>query len=284
MIKLMEKTILMSLILILLLIGIVSAVPSIPHAFRGTASYTNGNPLPDGYIVTAKLDEQAISTSSVVEDGKYGYTDPLLVSDVIVNGQKVYFYVNGKLVENNPVNFVIGEVTNLNLTVDSPPPILVVCGDNICNGGETCSTCPGDCGTCSTGGNTGGSSSSGGGSSCIENWRCGDWGECENGLQTRTCEDINRCGTKKSKPYLQRTCDVEGEAGEGTETMTGEEPGIISRITGAVIGGGTARIVIPIIFIILIAWAVITVYIKRKATEEITSEGVEEVVEGGGEE
>lgn len=119
----------------------------------------------------------------------------------------------------------------------------------------------------------------GGGGGCTENWRCGDWGECENGIQTRTCEDISKCGTKKSKPDLQRACDIEGEGGEETETITVEPPTFFSRITGAVVGGGTARIVVPLIFIILIVWAVITVYIKRKATEKITSsEDVDEVV------
>jgi hypothetical protein len=32
----------------------------------------------------------------------------------------------------------------------SPCPPSTVCGDNVCNGSESCSTCPSDCGTCST--------------------------------------------------------------------------------------------------------------------------------------
>lgn len=128
---------------------------------------------------------------------------------------------------------------------------------------------------------------SGGGPSsrrCKENWRCGDWGKCENGIQTRICEDINKCGTKKSKPDIQRVCDIEGESGdEALDVLTTTEPpSFFSRITGAVIGGGTARIIIPIIFIILIVWAVITVYIKRRvnvrSSEDVSAEDVEEVV------
>ncbi len=31
-----------------------------------------------------------------------------------------------------------------------PAPTCIFCGDNICNGGENCATCPGDCGACPT--------------------------------------------------------------------------------------------------------------------------------------
>ena len=140
----------------------VSAVPPIPHAFRGDAKYTNGQNIPDGYIVTARLDNQPISTSSVIKDGKYGYDDPLLVSDIIGDGNKVYFYINGKSVENEPVNFIIGDVTNLDLTVKSPPSDFDGCGDGTCDDGETCSNCPVDCGSCSYNDN---GDSPGGGSS-----------------------------------------------------------------------------------------------------------------------
>ncbi len=134
------------LICLILLTGTVLAVPSIPHAFRGDAKYTNGQNIPDGYIVTAKLDNQPISTSSVIKDGEYGYNDPLLVSDIIGDGKKVYFYINGKLVENEPVNFIIGEVTNLDLTVKSPPSDFDGCGDGYCDTNENeCSYCLVDC-------------------------------------------------------------------------------------------------------------------------------------------
>jgi len=44
---------------------------------------------------------------------------------------------------------------------------------------------------------------------CVENWQCTEWSECINGTQTRTCTDLNACGTTLNKPEEQRSCVVE---------------------------------------------------------------------------
>lgn len=107
------------------------------------------------------------------------------------------------------------------------------CGDGLCNDGETCSTCPTDCGACSSGGdNNGGSSggggsggggSSGGGSSssnsnsnleslstgnegCTESWVCDDWSKSKGECGSRTCVDTNECGTEELKPIESQKC------------------------------------------------------------------------------
>lgn len=41
---------------------------------------------------------------------------------------------------------------------------------------------------------------------CTENWQCGSWGTCTSSLQTRTCTDLNSCGTLANKPVEQQTC------------------------------------------------------------------------------
>ncbi len=44
-----------------------------------------------------------------------------------------------------------GQVCTNGQCITSPPPpqqVAIYCGDNICNGTETCSTCPADCGAC----------------------------------------------------------------------------------------------------------------------------------------
>ncbi|MBD3319215.1 hypothetical protein GF342_04875 [Candidatus Woesearchaeota archaeon] len=51
----------------------------------------------------------------------------------------------------------------------------------------------------------------GGGSSrtrpeCVEQWACSNYESCENGVQSRTCEDLAGCGTSVSKPSTSRSC------------------------------------------------------------------------------
>jgi hypothetical protein len=115
--------------------------------------------------------------------------------------------------------------------------ILPSCGDNICNGDETCSSCSTDCGTCtvpsdgsssgsSGGSHKGGGSGGGGGGSgsgnpattpkvnltqCIESWSCEEWTTCTSSqIQQRICTDINKCGTSTNKPLQTRDCVYNG--------------------------------------------------------------------------
>ena len=46
---------------------------------------------------------------------------------------------------------------------------------------------------------------------CVENWSCTEWSECINGTQTRTCTDLNNCGTTINKPPEVQSCKVPGE-------------------------------------------------------------------------
>lgn len=64
------------------------------------------------------------------------------------------------------------------------------CGDGQCNNGETCQTCPQDCGQCT----------------CVPYWSCTDWSDCVGGEQTRTCTDLNSCGTTSGKPATLQSC------------------------------------------------------------------------------
>ncbi len=50
---------------------------------------------------------------------------------------------------------------------------------------------------------------------CIPNWNCTDWSDCVNGTETRTCSDVNDCGTDENKPEESDACGTEAikEAG-----------------------------------------------------------------------
>jgi hypothetical protein len=43
---------------------------------------------------------------------------------------------------------------------------------------------------------------------CQENWQCGDWSICEEGVQTRECVDLNNCGTTYNKPETSQPCQI----------------------------------------------------------------------------
>ncbi len=42
---------------------------------------------------------------------------------------------------------------------------------------------------------------------CAENWQCSGWDTCSSGMQTRTCTDLNSCGTAISKPAETQSCE-----------------------------------------------------------------------------
>ena len=97
------------------------------------------------------------------------------------------------------------------------------CGDEVCNGDETCSTCAQDCGECPEPPKPRKKSSSSTirylDGFCDPYWECSGWGECNNDFMKRTCTDSNRCETEYNKPFEKTGCGiiskalVEGEEG-----------------------------------------------------------------------
>ena len=41
-------------------------------------------------------------------------------------------------------------------------------------------------------------------------WACSNWGDCTNGVQTRTCLELNNCGNDWGRPEVQRDCLATG--------------------------------------------------------------------------
>ena len=52
---------------------------------------------------------------------------------------------------------------------------------------------------------------------CTERWVCDNWKPevCpENGIQTRSCEEVNNCGTEQFKPSITKRCEYSAPVGE----------------------------------------------------------------------
>ena len=85
---------------------------------------------------------------------------------------------------------------------------LNTCGDGACNYGETPSSCPSDCYYYPSGGGGGGFGVSAAAitSVCTPKWKCEEWSECINNIQTRKCWDENNCGVNTGRPEERRAC------------------------------------------------------------------------------
>jgi hypothetical protein len=137
--------------------------------------------------------------------------------------------------------------------------ICVYCGNGICEPewGESCFTCPEDCGVCPTGGGGGGGAGGGGAGDigafaglyqfalpptvegeCEEDWVCSEWTNCSPiGLQYRTCEDLNDCGTDEQKPLEVQECEYIPTCSDGVQNCHKMPDGTLLCEEGVDCGG-----------------------------------------------
>lgn len=148
------------------------------------------------------------------------------------------------------------EVVNLAMKVSGPvysgggggggDGLYYLCGNGVCDSGETPSLCPADCKI----------------KSCAENWQCSDWSACTAGKQTRTCNDANNCNTTSLKPALENSCAP--EALNTNSANTGFFAGITGAITGVLGNTGSAILVIAVILVVILAVAVLVIRLRKK--------------------
>ncbi len=160
-----------------------------------------------------------------VYDGGNGYYSTI-TSDPFVNSAAGDFRLSAALTGytgltlSSPYNYdMLGNARGADGTWDrgtyeytgSTPPSY--CSDSFCNGNETCSSCPSDCGVCS----------------CTPNWQCTVWSACTNSVQTRTCIDANSCGTTSGKPAESQSCTAAGVFAIGDRVQVTSDPSLRVR-------------------------------------------------------
>ena len=241
---------------ILLIVSISFAIPGVPHQFYGNVTI-NGVTAPDGTSVTATINN-APAGSTTASSGTYN----LLVEDPnnVNSGETVLLFVNG--VQAGTAVFANGASTELNLAVTITT---TTSPDGSPSGGSSGG---------STGGGGGGSSSGGVGSSasiptpgqtgenrCVETWLCSNWSPCDGGLQTRSCTDLNKCGTNIYEPLTSQPCSMVGEDTVGTEQPINPP---IPPITAFLIGATKDPLFVAVIIILILAAAFIV--LKNRKT------------------
>jgi len=135
--------------------------------------------------------------------------------------------------------------------------IAAFCGDLSCDAanGESCSSCPTDCGACSGGGGSSGGGSSGGGSSGGGSSGGGSSGGSSSGASS---DDDVLDSSEENDNFV----DLIGDGAEEEGTV---EKGFFSMITGAVVGAvGTTIGMVSAAFILLVVLGLVAVKIIRK--------------------
>jgi len=201
------------LLFVLITISLVQAFGGFPHAFQGTAKYEDETDVPDGIIVTAKLNGIfPTQASCVVNNGKYGYEpDTLIITDDLNQGGTITFYIDG-VEANEQYPYEPMAKTELDLTVEESGEG-PYCGDGSCNAGECDEGCALDCDVedcinenCDLGIDDCLNNPEECGECCIEEWNCTEWSACSDGTQTMTCIDNSACGTIEDKPTESQSC------------------------------------------------------------------------------
>ena len=133
-------------------------------------------------VNTARLPE--LNRPAIITFYNVNYQKPLILLDGVYCSECKFISYENKLFK-----FLAPHLSTYSLT--EADTYAGFCGDKFCSSSESCSTCYRDCSVCPR--NEPGP--------CTESWTCDEWSACsENNTATRTCVDLNNCGTFKNKP------------------------------------------------------------------------------------
>ncbi|MBI2045563.1 hypothetical protein HYT23_05895 [Candidatus Pacearchaeota archaeon] len=228
---------LIAVFMLIFVVGFVLAIP-MPHQFYGDITY-NGQPVPGQCTITAKTVD--FTTECKTNNGQYGYSPFMCIVDGN-DGDEITFSLDSKIIgtsifesfANTKLNFAINFSTNC--------PIAQYCGDGVCNNGETCSSCSGDCGQCSSSSSSSSSSSGGGGSSSGGGGSSSGGGKkpSNNGTTLLNTNNTNNTSTGVINLNVEDNNEEENQQGQG------------ARITGGVIGFVSSGSGLGMIFAVLV--------------------------------
>jgi len=102
--------------------------------------------------------------------------------------------------------------------------------------------------------------------SCTTEWDCTGWSDCVDGVQTRTCyKKIVPCVADGEKPVERKTCTTDTINIESNRIEGENKNGLMSKVTGAVIGTlGTTGFAVAVTFLLLVVASSITIVFMRK--------------------
>ena len=268
------------------------ATPGMPNAFYGSV-LVNGQPAADGATVTAKVNGAVVATTTT-SGGKYGYDPVFYVSDpnndlCTPKCPTVSFFVNDidtgvTSVFCNKCDTCSGCVIKLDFSITQQipvtttlpaggggggsgggsggggggaggPPVVTCTLNGICDSWETHDACPSDCPLASTTTTTVAAGTNPA-QACRELWACGEWEQCADRVQRRTCVDGNACGTEDFKPSESQPCTAEENTAaayplSGFLTGMAATLGIGSAAASGVLGLAVLAVVLLALFVFL---------------------------------
>ena len=137
----------------------------------------------------------------------------------------------------------------------------LLCGNGICDTGETNSNCPSDCPSSVAAPGGGGLFIEG---KCTYEWQCTGWSECVNGVQTRYCSNVGSCKDNKGKPAESQSCVSPPTPTNVTPSIPTSIPTPVTTSTSTPTPTTPLGLGIGLIAVTAVSAALIFVILKRK--------------------